>query len=137
MTALIPVTNIVTVAAQQYFAVAEIMLRLFNPSPVNGHICQADLDFVEDRALRICGLACTNDDVSGKVNAFGPLAFCETSYTPFFELNELIVLLGGRYLTREHHQIALETLLVGSSTLTGWPVHLIIQDLKHHWEMSP
>jgi hypothetical protein len=84
-----PLTNIMTVAAQQYFSVSEILLRLFDPSPANGHICQADLDFAEDRALRVCGLACTNDDVSGRVNAFGPLAFCKTSDPPFPELNEV------------------------------------------------
>ena len=130
------VTDFVTVAAQQYFAVAEILLRLFNPSPANGHIRQADLDFAEDRALRVCALACTNEDVSGKVNAYGPLAFCETSYPSFPNETSLMGSLGGRYLTREHHQTALESLLVGSITLTGWPVHLIIQDLKDYWGKS-
>ena len=48
----------------------------------------------------------------------------------------LIALLGGRYLTRRHHQKALEILLVDSSALIGWPVHLIIQDLKYHWSTS-
>ena len=80
--AFIPVANIVTVAAQQYFAVSEILLRLFNPSPGKRRIGQVDLDFAEDRALRVCGLASTNDDVSGRVNAYGPLAFCKFSYPP-------------------------------------------------------
>jgi hypothetical protein len=53
------------------------MLKLFNPSPKGKHVGQADLDFAEDRAIRICGLAWTNDDVAARVNAFGPLAFCE------------------------------------------------------------
>lgn len=68
------------VASLQYFAVAEMLLTLFNPSPASGHLGKADLEFAEDRALRICGLAQTNDDVSAKVNAFGPLAFCK--HTP-------------------------------------------------------
>ena len=75
-------TDIVAVAAQQYFAVAEILLMLFNPSPVNGHVSQADLELAGDRALRICGLACTNDDIPARVNAFGPLAFCKAISGP-------------------------------------------------------
>lgn len=64
-------------AAQQYLAVAEILLRLFNPSPAGGHVGQGDLEFAQDRALKVCGLAWTNDNVPARVNAFGPLAFCE------------------------------------------------------------
>jgi hypothetical protein len=79
----------IIVATQQYFAVAEILLRLFNPMPANGHIHQADLDFAEDRALRVCGLACTNDDVSAKVNAFGPLALCKSSSLSPSEFNKI------------------------------------------------
>ena len=67
------------VAARQYFAVAEILLRVYNPLPANGYISQADLDFAEDCALTVCGIASTNDDIPSKVNAFGPLAFCKTS----------------------------------------------------------
>ena len=70
-------TRFIAVASQQYFAIAEMLLTLFNPSPVCGHLGKADLEFAEDRALRVCGLAKTNDDVSAKVNAFGPLAFCK------------------------------------------------------------
>jgi hypothetical protein len=54
-----------------------MLLTLYNPKPARGHLGQADLSFAEDRALRVCGLAATNDDIAARVNAFGPLAFCE------------------------------------------------------------
>jgi len=73
------------IAAGQYFAVAEILLKLFNPASASGHVTQTDLDFAENRAERVCGLACTNDDVSARVNAFGPLAFCENSQPQYFD----------------------------------------------------
>ena len=41
--------------------------------------------------------------------------------------------IGGRYLTNESHRIALEALLLESSTATAWPVHFIIQDLRNCW----
>lgn len=31
---------------------------------------------IRDKALEVCGLAYTNDNVAARVNAFGPLAFC-------------------------------------------------------------
>lgn len=31
---------------------------------------------IRDKALEVCGLAFTNDNVAARVNAFGPLAFC-------------------------------------------------------------
>jgi hypothetical protein len=34
---------------------------------------------MEGYILKICGLAFTNDNVSARVNAFGPLAFCKSS----------------------------------------------------------
>ena len=67
------------VASQQYLAIAEMLLCLFNPSPARGHLTKTDLEFAENCALRVCGLARTNDSISAKVNAFGPLAFCECS----------------------------------------------------------
>jgi len=65
------------IAAEQYFAIAEILLMLFNPLSASGHVTQADLDFAQNHSERVCGLAWTNDDVSARVNAFGPLAFCK------------------------------------------------------------
>ncbi|KAF3037387.1 hypothetical protein E8E12_008123 [Didymella heteroderae] len=64
------------VAAQQYRAVAEILLVLYNPSPESGHLSHRNLTVVENQALQICGTAWTNVDEAARVNAFGPLAFC-------------------------------------------------------------
>jgi hypothetical protein len=34
-------------------------------------------DLAQVHALKVCGLAYTNKDVAARVNAFGPLAFCQ------------------------------------------------------------
>jgi hypothetical protein len=69
-----------TVAGQQYCSVAKILLSLSEPLPLApsfGVIGRGlILPFVRDEALKVCGLAYTNEDVSARVNAFGPLAFC-------------------------------------------------------------
>jgi len=111
-----------------------MLLTLFNPSPAGGHLGKADLEFAEDRALRICGLAQTNDDVSAKVNAFGPLAFCKRNFGRWANNAEISnVGAGGRYLTNENQRNALEALLIDSSMATAWPVHCILQDLRDSW----
>ena len=128
-------TQSMAVASQQYMAVAEMLLTLFNPSPAGGHLGRADLAFAEDRALRICGLAQTNDDVSAKVNAFGPLAFCKRTFVGWASNGEISNMeAGGRYLTHENHRNALTALLIDSSVATAWPVHFILQDLRDCWE---
>ena len=68
------------VAALQYLSVAEILLAMFrHPSLEGGSDVQAfnaDHELARQHALRVCGLAYTNDNVAVRVNAFGPLAFC-------------------------------------------------------------
>ncbi|KAE9375243.1 hypothetical protein N431DRAFT_542827 [Stipitochalara longipes BDJ] len=107
------------VAGEQYFAVAEILLALSQPGPntpqfgiVGRENSQAA---VESHVLKICGLAFTNNNVSARVNAFGPLAFC------------------GRYLIQHHHREDLVNMLQYFSIPTGWPVQPIIEDLRQHW----
>lgn len=63
-------------AAQQYRAVAEILLALYDPYPDGGHLSHRSLKFAEEQALQVCGLALTNENDAARVNAFGPLAFC-------------------------------------------------------------
>ncbi len=66
-------TDIMTVAAQQYFSIAKILLALYNPS---GYI---DRDIILENTLRVCGMAYTNENTAARVNAFGPLAFCQSA----------------------------------------------------------
>jgi hypothetical protein len=73
------------VAAHQYKAVAEIFLILYDPSPQGGHLDYRNLTSVEDQALQICGSAWTNLDEAARVNAFGPMAFCESSLCEIFQ----------------------------------------------------
>ena len=58
------------------------MLTLYNPSnPRIGTFAtlnEKDQTFVQDSTLRVCGMAFTNDNEAARVNAFGPLSFCET-----------------------------------------------------------
>jgi hypothetical protein len=70
-------TYTVPVAAQQYLAVAEILLAVYDPCPDGGHLGRRSLVFAEEKALQVCGLAWTNENDAARVNAFGPLAFCE------------------------------------------------------------
>lgn len=74
-----PSTLIFVVAAQQYQAIAKILLLLHDPSPQGGHLPRRSFKLAEELALQICGLACTNEDLSARVNAFGPMALCKTS----------------------------------------------------------
>ncbi|KAH8802480.1 hypothetical protein F5884DRAFT_860843 [Xylogone sp. PMI_703] len=100
------------VAGQQYCSIAEILLALYDPfAPV-------DREFVLKQTLKVCGLAYTNDNVSARVNAFGPLAFC------------------GRNLTLTVHREGLKAMLWEFSKPTGWPVHCIINDLEEYWRLE-
>ncbi len=69
------------VAAEQYYSVAEILLELSRPlstqTPLSTTATDRSQETVVQHALKICGLAYTNDDVPARVNAFGPLAFCK------------------------------------------------------------
>ncbi|RDL30161.1 uncharacterized protein BP5553_10439 [Venustampulla echinocandica] len=99
------------VAAQQYCSVAEILLALFDP------FAPANQEAVLEHAIKICGLAYTNDNVAARVNAFGPLAFC------------------GKYLVDSTHREGLKTMLRQFGTPTAWPVHCIIGDLEQYWTL--
>jgi hypothetical protein len=70
-------TKYAQVAAQQYYSIAEILLTLYNPLHPGAQFGEPERQFAEDHALRVCGLAFTNDNVAARVNAFGPLSFCE------------------------------------------------------------
>ena len=73
-----------TVAGEQYCSVAKILLSLSEPRPLAPNfgvtLRGLSLPLVREEALKICGLAYTNENVSARVNAFGPLAFCEYCY---------------------------------------------------------
>jgi hypothetical protein len=60
----------VEVAAQQYYFVAEILLAVHNPLLSGVTIGKPERQVVEDHALRVCGIAFTNENVSARVNAF-------------------------------------------------------------------
>jgi len=68
------------VAALQYLSVAEILLAMFRHPLLerssDGQAFIADHELARQHALRVCGLAYTNDNAAARVNAFGPLAFC-------------------------------------------------------------
>ena len=123
------------VAAHQYKAVAEMFLILYDPSPQGGHLNYRSLTLVEDQALQICGSAWTNLDEAARVNAFGPMAFCESRSAELPKEPSLIQP-GGRYLHNKRHRNALELLLHECSLPTGWPVAEIIRDLRDHWESN-
>lgn len=36
------------------------------------------VEFAQDQALQVCGLAWTNANEAARVNAFGPMAFCKS-----------------------------------------------------------
>jgi hypothetical protein len=69
-----------SVAGEQYFSLARILLALSEPLPSefdSGIIDREPSTLqVREEALRVCGLAFTNENVAARVNAFGPLAFC-------------------------------------------------------------
>jgi hypothetical protein len=79
-----------SVAANQYKAVAEMLLVLHDPSPEGGHLSHRSLAFVEDQALQILGTAWTNLDEAARVNAFGPMAFCKSHSAKFLSAPALI-----------------------------------------------
>ncbi|KAJ4984949.1 hypothetical protein SVAN01_09555 [Stagonosporopsis vannaccii] len=103
------------VAAQQYLAISEMLLVLYDPYPEGGHLSIRSLDFAQERTMQVCGLAWTNTDEAARVNAFGPMAFC------------------GRYLRSQKHRETLETLLSECSLATGWPVDDIVSSLREVW----
>lgn len=57
----------------QYYHVAKVLLYSHDPGSID------HTGDIHNAALKICGLANTNRNVSARVNAFGPLAFCESS----------------------------------------------------------
>jgi hypothetical protein len=69
------------VAAQQYCSVAELLLATFRPLPLDESLdtqaFQTRDELAQDLALKVCGLAYTNDNIAARVNGFGPLAFCQ------------------------------------------------------------
>lgn len=46
-------TDWFAVAAQQYYAVARIMLTLYDPAPLGGHLSRRSLDFANEQALLV------------------------------------------------------------------------------------
>lgn len=70
----------VLVAGEQYFSITKSLLALSEPlqsAPTWGLTNRESIiPCIRDEALRVCGLAYTNDDIAARVNAFGPLAFC-------------------------------------------------------------
>jgi hypothetical protein len=56
--------------------VAGIFLAWDNPLLTEDGFSEIDQDFAQDHALRVCGLAYTNDNTAARVNAFGLLLFC-------------------------------------------------------------
>jgi hypothetical protein len=68
------------VAGEQYFSIAKILLSLSEPRPDAPNFGaigrESNMLSVSDEALKVCGLAYTNEDIAARVNGFGPLAFC-------------------------------------------------------------
>jgi len=76
-------SEIWVVAGEQYCSVAEILLALSKP---NTDILQFRIlgieqsqGIIQGHALKVCGLAFTNENIAARVNAFGPLAFCKSA----------------------------------------------------------
>jgi len=64
------------VSAWQYAITAEILLALSSSEPqIDGS--NRPLDVVQKLAIRVCGIAFTNEDLGATLNGFGPLLFCE------------------------------------------------------------
>lgn len=128
----------IKVAGEQYYCVAEMLLGLsqpFSSAFAFGLIGrEANHHAVETSALMVCGLAFTNNDISARVNAFGPLTFCELIRPSSHDIST--DLLGGRYLTEVRHRSGLIAMLRNFSIPTGWPVDPIIEDLEMHWSTT-
>jgi len=73
---------VISVAAQQYASIAEIFLLIYNPdNDAEGkfsHLSIQKKALVQEQSLKVCGMAFTNDNDAARVNAFGPMAFCES-----------------------------------------------------------
>ena len=65
------------VSALEYAATAEILLSLSSPEPQTKS-SKRPLDVVQKLAIRVCGIAFTNEDLAATLNSFGPLLFCES-----------------------------------------------------------
>jgi hypothetical protein len=122
------------VAARQYYSVAEILLTLYNPLLSEVPVGEVERRFAEDHALRVCGLAFTNDNVSARVNAFSPLSFVSLHFRGgehnLCRTNRLV---DGRCLTLEKHREGLVALLTDISKPVAWPIGPIIRDLTVCW----
>lgn len=130
---------VILVAAEQYYSVTEILLASSRiPSKVTpgAHLeTNYSPEYIVLHALRICGLAYTNENVSARVNAFGPLAFCKRFYACQY-ISSLTFRIGGRYLSESIHRNGLIFMLRDFAKPTGWPVMPIIEDLQRHWAME-
>ncbi|KAH8655394.1 hypothetical protein BX600DRAFT_68389 [Xylariales sp. PMI_506] len=102
------------VSGLQYAAVAEILLALSSPQRLPDQATSLR-HIVEGLAIRICGLAFSNENLAATINSFAPLIFC------------------GRYLIRKSHRAALEMMLINFSKPTGYPVEPHIKELQELW----
>jgi len=98
-------------AAQQYASVTALLLSQLRPG-------SDTRDEVVSHALRVCGLAYTNENSSARLNSFGPLSYC------------------GRFLRDHRHRLALCDLLKEMANETGWNVEPVLQDLYICWGES-
>jgi hypothetical protein len=55
-----------------------MMLSLHHPDSGQEEPIDSAVEFAEDQALQVCGLAWTNANEAARVNAFGPMAFCKS-----------------------------------------------------------
>jgi hypothetical protein len=58
-----------------------MMLSLHHPDSEREGPSDLVLEFAQEQALLVCGLAWTNTNEAARVNAFGPMAFCKSSRT--------------------------------------------------------
>ncbi|KAK7994196.1 nucleoside-diphosphate-sugar epimerase [Apiospora arundinis] len=108
------------VGALQYASVAEMLLILSRPdstsqSPTD-HKFPLSRGRAQQLAVRVCGLAFTNDSLAAVVNAFGPLIFC------------------GHFLSSSEHRAALVKMLLSFSERTAWPVSDSVKQLRDCWD---
>lgn len=91
--------------------------------------------FLEYFALEICGIAFTAKVPSVLVNAFGPIAFCKSSYYPVYIIKSNLSV-GARYIKAEASRQELIRQLLACKSTIGWPVERLIGDLKGSWGMD-
>lgn len=97
------------ISVLQYCLVTEAVLVLAH---------DRGIDSIEDKAIKLCGLAFSSDSPAVYVNSFGPMSFC------------------CRYLRQPAHQIDLVRRLHGVREDTGWPVERMVDDLRSYWSMT-